>query len=333
MNKRSIITMIHAVLLVGIMCTLLAACTSKKDPVAAFPDKEVRVIVAFAPGGQTDLIIRKLNEIMQKDKNIPLSILTVNMPGGNTADALNATKSAQPDGYTYFLHHTNLVTNYIMGNITIKYDEFEMVGEVIEQGFGLVARIDDNRWPTAVEFIRDAKANPGTISVCFPGFASPGHFALLQLLAANNALGTVKEVPYPGGAESITAHLGGHVDLRATNMGDSARFVKAGEIKYLCMISQERNPDYPDVISLKDMGSSQEGLILRTGFFAPKGTPKGIQDKFMGYVKQAAETDEFKEFAKNSIMSIVLRNGADFKAKYDEDFASVTELAKGLTKK
>ena len=318
-----------------VLCILTAALAfgaGQKDPVAAYPDKEIRIIVAFAPGGQTDLISRKLAEIMTKNKILAQPFLTVNMPGGNTADAVNATKAAKPDGYTFLLHHTNIITNNIMGNLTTKYDEFDLVGGIVEQPFGLVARSNETRWKDAVEFIKDAKANPGKISVGFPGFASPGHFALLQLLAANNALGTVKEVPYTGGAATIAAHLGGHVDLRATNMGDSARFVKSGEIKFLGMISAKRNPNYPDVMSLADMGAKGDGLILRTGFFAPKGTPDAIKAKFMGIIKQAVETPEFKEFSDGMSNAIVLSDSAAFKKAYDVDYDVIKELAKGLKK-
>lgn len=318
-----------------LLCILTAAFAfgaGQKDTVEAYPEKEIRIIVAFAPGGQTDLISRKLAEIIQKNKIMTQPFLTVNMPGGNTADAVNAVKGSRPDGYTFLLHHTNIITNNIMGNLATKYDEFDLVGGIVEQPFGIVARINDDRWKDAMEFIKDAKANPGKYSVGFPGFASPGHFALLQFLAANNALGTVKEVPYSGGAATIAAHLGGHVDLRATNMGDSARFIKSGEIKFLGMVSEKRNPNYPDVISLSDMGAKGDGMILRTGFFAPKGTPDAIKSKFVSLIRKAVETPEFKEFSDGMSNNIVFTDSAAFKKAYDMDFTVITELAKGLKK-
>ncbi|MCL1999815.1 MAG: tripartite tricarboxylate transporter substrate binding protein [Planctomycetes bacterium] len=311
-----------------VICLLFSAFTHA----AEYPEREIRIIVAFAPGGQTDLISRKLGEIIQSKQIMRPSLLTVNLPGGNTADAVNATRRARPDGYTFFLHHTNLITNNVMGNLTTKYSEFDLVGGLVEQPFGIVARSDDNRWKDASEFVAAAKANPGTLSVCFPGFASPGHFALLQLLAAFGGLGSVKEVPYTGGAAAISAHLGGHTDLRSTNMGDSARYVTSGEIKFLGMISSKRNPDFPDVPCLKDMGSNAEGLILRTGFFAPKGIPEDVKTKFMQIIRAAAESPEFAEFSRFMSNTVVLSSAEEFHKAYDEDFKTISELAKGLTK-
>jgi putative tricarboxylic transport membrane protein len=304
----------------------------QQDSAANYPEKEIRLIVAFAPGGQTDLIARKLADIVQKNGIMDKSVLVVNMPGGNTADAVNAVKNSRPDGYTFLIHHTNIITNNIMGNLSTKYDEMDLLGGIVEQPFGIVARSDDNRWKDAIEFIADAKANPGKYSVGFPGFASPGHFALLQFLGANDALGTVKEVPYSGGAATIAAHLGGHVDLRATNMGDSARFIESGEVKFLGMVSKNRNPNYPDIISLSDMGAPGDGMILRTGLFAPKGIPEEIKAKFVKIMQQAAGTPEFKEFSDGMSNTIVLSSGAEFKKAYDIDYAAIAILAKGLKK-
>lgn len=320
-------------LLLTLGCLLLASPAVAADKaVEAYPEKEIRVIVAFPPGGQSDLISRMLAEIIQSEGLMKPALLTVNMAGGNTADAVNATRRARPDGYTFLLHHTNLVTNHIMGNLATKYDEFELAGGLVEQLFGLVARIDDTRWANMAEFVAAAKKTPGVYSVNFPGFASPGHFALLQLLAAFDGLGTVKEIPVTGGAAAITAHLGGHTDLRATNMGDSARFVTSGEIKYLGIISSRRNPDFPNVPCLKDLGSDGEGLILRTGFFAPKGTPRPIIDKFMGIIKKAAESQKFRDFSKTMSNVVNVTGPEEFKRAYDEDYAVITELAKSLRK-
>lgn len=320
-------------LLLALACLLAGPFASASDQaVAAYPEKEIRIIVAFPPGGQTDLISRMLAEILQSEQIMKPSLLTVNMAGGNTADAVNAVKRARPDGYTFLLHHTNLVTNNVMGNLSTKYTDFELVGGLVEQPFGLVARIDDDRWANMAEFVADAKKNPGVYTVNFPGFASPGHFALLQLLAAFGGLGTVKEIPVTGGAAAIAAHLGGHADLRATNMGDSARYVTSGEIKYLGMISSQRNPDFPDVPCFRDLGSDGEGLILRTGFFAPKGTPKAVTDKFLGLVRRAAETQKFEDFSRTMSNTVRVTSAEEFRKAYDEDYATISELAKSLRK-
>lgn len=314
-----------------LLASVLATGCSSKDPVEAYPDQDIRIIVAFNPGGQTDLISRKLAEIIEKEDILPVSIVTVNMAGGNTADAINATLQADPDDYTFFMHHSNLVTNYIMGNLETKYDEMDMLGGIMDQPFGIVKRSDDDRFADVFELVEYIKAHPGELTCGFPGYASPGHFALLQFLAANGISGMVQEVPYAGGAEAIEAHLGGHTDLRATNMGDSARYVASGDIEFLCMISQDVNPDYPDVPTLKDLGSDMEGLVLHTGLFAPKGIPEEIKTKFMDAIHKAMETEEFAQFTAEMCNTMAPTDAETFKALYDNDLATLEELAKTLT--
>lgn len=327
--KKSLVVLL--VLVVAI--TAVFAQGSKEVDLSTYPKKDIRIIVAFNPGGQTDLISRKISEIVER-QNLAngRTIVTVNMAGGNTADAINATMEAPLDGYTFFMHHSNLVTNYVMGNLSVKYDEMELCGGIVDQGFGIVKRVNDSRWANVEELVAYVKGHPGEVTCGFPGFASPGHFALLQFAAAAGISGMIKEVPYGGGAETIKAHLGGEIDLRATNMGDSARYIASGDIEFLCMVSQDTNKDYPTIPTLKIFGSDMEGLQLHTGLFAPKGTPKEIIEKFMSIIHTACETKEFKEFAAGMRNTIALRNGEEFKAIYDIDFINISDIAKTLRK-
>ena len=318
-------------LLILILCgSVLFAAGEREVDYEAYPQREIRIIVAFGPGGQSDLIARKIAEIIEKQNMVSQPVVVVNMPGGLTAQALEHTRSAKPDGHTYLLHHTNILTQNAMGNITLNYDDFDLLGGVVEQPFAIVRRSDDDRWDSILDFINDAKANPRQYSVGFPGFASPAHFALLQVLHATGAQELIEIVPYDGGAAAISAHLGGHVDLRATNMGDSARYVASGDLEYVIMIDSERNPFYPETPTLSDIGYEEPGLVLRTGIFAPKGIPEQINTRFMGYVRRAVETDEFRRFANDMSLTIRLTDSEEFTQAYRVDYASFKELAAEL---
>lgn len=297
---------------------------------SAYPQKDIRVIVAFSTGGQTDLISRKLAEIIQSKHLLDVSVVTVNMPGGNTADAAEALCSSDPDGYTFYMHHTAMITNNIMGTLPVAYTDMKLCGGIVDQGFAIVARADDDRFSTGEELVAYLKEHPGELSVAFPGYASAGHFALLSFLKAVNLLNSVEEVPYSGGAEAITAHLSKETDLRATNMGDSTRYVESGDLKYLCMISQTPNEAYPQVQTLKDLGSEDAGFMLHTAIFAPLGTPDEVTDVFMKAVNEACQSDEFQEFVKANGLQIALRNGEEISAVYAQDFQNITEMSKLL---
>ncbi len=297
---------------------------------AGYPEKDIRVIVAFATGGQTDLISRKIAEIIQKDKLLGVAVLTVNMPGGNTADAAEALCDSDPDGYTFYMHHTAMITNNVMGTLPVAYTDMKLCGGIVDQGFAIVARSDDDRFSTGDDLVAYLKAHPGELSVAFPGYASAGHFALLSFLKATDLLGSVMEVPYAGGAEAITAHLSKETDLRATNMGDSARYVASGDLKYLCMISQEKNKAYPDVQTLADLGSADPGFMLHTAIFAPLTTPDEVTEAFMEAVRKACQTQEFQDFVDANGLTLALTGAEEISAIYASDYQSITEMSKML---
>lgn len=296
-----------------------------------YPEKDIRVIVAFAPGGQTDLISRKLAEIIQSQNLLDVSIVTVNMPGGNTADAAEALCESDADGYTYYMHHTAMITNNVMGTLDIAYTDMKLCGGIVDQGFGIVARSDDDRFSTGEKLVEYIRNHPGELSVAFPGYASAGHFALLSFLKANDLLGSVVEVPYAGGSEAISAHLAGETDLRVTNMGDSARYVASGDLKYLCMISQEKNADYPEVQTLADLGSSDSGFMLHTAIFAPKETPDAVTEKFMQAIFAACETDEFKDFLNSNGLVLAKRTASEISVVFDNDYQNISNMSKFLS--
>lgn len=335
-KRLSLFTLAAAMILSTAACSGTAQSSSPSAATSSealkYPEKDIRIIVAFAPGGQTDLISRKLSEIIQKSKLLNASILVVNMPGGNTADAADALCKADPDGYTFYMHHTAMITNNVMGTLKQSYKDMKLCGGIVDQGFALVARTKDDRFSNGKELVDYIRANPGELTVGFPGYASAGQFALISFLKANNLVDAVKEVPYAGGAEAITAHLSGETDLRATNMGDSARYVASGDINYLCMISHDRNPDYPDVQSLADLGSTASGFMLHTALFAPQNTPDAVCDKFMETIDKACETDEFKEFLKSNGLSLAIRDSKEITKVFDDDYASITDMAKLLKK-
>lgn len=304
--------------------------TQSSEKETAYPTKDIRVIVAFSTGGQTDLISRKIGEIIQKKGLLDVSLITVNMPGGNTADAAEALCSADPDGYTFYMHHTGMITNNVMGTLDISYSDMKLCGGIVDQGFAMVARTDDQRFSDGKELVEYLRNHPGELSVAFPGYASAGHFALLSFLKANDLLGSVVEVPYAGGSEAISAHLSGETDLRATNMGDSARYVASGDIKYLCMISQEKNPKYPEVQTFADLGSEDPGFQLHTAVFAPKDTPDEITEKFMDAVNAACEDEEFQEFLDSNGLTLALTDATAIEEIYSENYESIKAMSELL---
>ena len=132
-----------------------------------FPTKEIRMVIPFGAGGQSDLTARKLAEIIQKNNFLPQPILVVNMPGANTMNGLNAVLGAKPDGYTLLLHHTDMVTQKLYGVIPTHWSDFDMICQVMEINFCISAKADAP-WGNGKDFAEEAKKNPGKYNISAP---------------------------------------------------------------------------------------------------------------------------------------------------------------------
>ena len=307
-------------------------CFAASDPASAYPEKEIKVIVAYNAGGSNDLLSRKIADIIGKNKFLPKPVLTVNMGGGNTAQGINTVLQSKADGYTFLFHHTAFITVEAVGKLDVSYKDFDPVCGVMDMNFMLLALGDDNRWNNAQEFFKDAKKNPGKYSIGISGFAGPGHFALMQMLKAYGATGTLKEIPFASGGETLAAHMGRHTDVRMANTDEGGRYVKSGGVKILGVMSNNKLSAFPDAMTLKDAGLSADDFAMRQGYFAPKGTPKSIISKFAEAVKKAVETEEYKNHALNIFSLGIYRNAEAFRKVYDVDEVNIKMLAKTLKK-
>ena len=152
----------------GCILGLLLVAGHAPAALAAYPDKEIRLIVPYKAGGQSDLTARKLAEVIQAKKLLPQPVIVVNIPGGNTLEGLRNAMRAAPDGYTLLLHHSAFVTMKALGQIPMSWHDFEMVGQALEMSNSLVVN-RDSPFKNASEFIDAAKKTPGRYRVAIPG--------------------------------------------------------------------------------------------------------------------------------------------------------------------
>jgi tripartite-type tricarboxylate transporter receptor subunit TctC len=328
---------IYRSICIALICVLAVSVTAgfswpkKGNPDEAYPEKEIRIILPYSAGGQSDLLARKVAEIIEKKKLLSKPVVIVNIASGNTVDGIKTVKDSKNDGYTLLFHHTGFLTVKALGSMSISYTDLDMVAELVEQPFIIVAR-KDAPWSNIKEALEDAKKNPGKISIGFAGFGGAGHFALLNFLATTKSAKYFKQVPYKGGAEAIIAQIGGQIDLRISNAADAFRYIKAGQIKTLALLSQNISQDFPNVMNMYDLGIKQS-IVLRSGVFVSKSTPKGIKEKLANVLKDAVESSEFQEFAREQGGVVTYRTAAAWQRVFAQDQKVIEALAKSLKKK
>ncbi|MEW4327791.1 tripartite tricarboxylate transporter substrate binding protein [Rossellomorea marisflavi] len=312
---------------------LLAGCNSNATgggEKAAFPEKDVRIVIPYDPGGTSDLTARAVSEVITKEKLFDQNTTVLNLPGANTKNGLQEVLNADPDGHTVLLHHSTLNAMNAVGQLDIGYDDYELIGQVASTPTILVGNAD-SKYKTFDDYLEAAKKKPGSISVGVTNIGSTTHLAYEAIIKAVGAEGLFKFVPFQSGADLITAHMGGQVDLRMASTPDSIQYVESGDVIPLVTSSKDRHfhESLKDAVSMSELGIDTD-VVVRFGFYAPKGTPQSVLDKWEETIKAVVESDSFKKTADTNGMNPEFLDQEEFKAKNEEVQSLFDDLAKNI---
>ncbi len=316
---------------VVLLALLLPVCGFAASARAAFPEKEIRIIVPYKAGGQSDLTARKLADIIQSKKLLPQPVIVVNIAGGNTTEGIKAALEAKPDGYTLFLHHTAILTMNALGLIKTSWKDFDMVGQCLYMPMMLMVNAD-SPWKNASDMIAAAKKEPGKFTCAMPGTGGTAHMAALQFFAKTGLMQAVRQVPLDGANEAITAQMGRRVDMRASTSVDTARFIKSGEQRAILLMNTKPLPGQEGVQMETDFGITTP-ILLRNGLFAPKGLDKAAQKILVDAVKAAVDSPEFQEFGKAQTAMAVFEGPEQWSKSYAQDEKAIKEVAQSMKAK
>jgi tripartite-type tricarboxylate transporter receptor subunit TctC len=276
---------------------LLALASACLSPLAAqaqagYPDKPIRFIVPYPPGGGTDVIARIVQERFQQTLGQPIVIENRGGAAGSLGSDL-AAKSA-PDGYTVlFTLSSHTINPAIYPKLpfnTVK--DFEPIGTVASLPQILVA---NPQFPanTVAELTAIAKAKPGTLSFASVGNGSPGHLAgeLYKLRTGTQ----LTHVPYRGGGPAVTDVMGGQVPLLWVSIPAAAQFVKAGKLKALAVSTTKRSAAFPEVPTMQEAGVADFEVDSWYAMFVPAKTPKPIIEKLNKALNTVVQQPDIKE--------------------------------------
>ena len=270
-----------------VAATTLAATTA----FAAFPDKPIRLVVPFAPGGGTDLIARTLGAGMSQA--LGQTVIVDNKPGAGTIIGTDAVAKSPPDGYTLvmatFAHAANVSLQPKLPSSTDK-----SFAPVILVGRGpnvLVVRAD-SPYKSVKDLIADAKAHSGKLTYASQGNGTSAHLA--GEMFTNLAKVEMTHVPYRGAGPAITDLLGGQVDVIFGTAAAVSTFVDSGKLRALGVTTPQRSPALKDVPAIAE---TVPGYVVESwyGLYAPAGTPADVIAKLNEAAAKAAHSPEFSK--------------------------------------
>lgn len=263
-------------LVVALLSALSIASPWAARAQSIYPDKPIRFVVPYPPGGGTDVIAR----IVQTRLSAALgqNVLIDNRGGAGGSLGTELVARAAPDGYTVlFTLSSHTINPAIFPKLTFNtIKDFEPVGTVASLPQILVA---NNALPVrnAAELIALAKAKPDSLSFASVGNGSPGHLAgeLFNLRAETK----ITHIPYRGGGPAMTDLIGGQVQLLWVSIPAAAQFVKAGKIKALAVSTVKRSAAFPDVPTMQEAAIADFEVDSWYAMLVPAKTPKPIIDK------------------------------------------------------
>lgn len=263
----------RAALGAAIFTMLAATPTIAQD----YPQRPIRLIVAFGAGGGADIVSRIIGQRLQEKLGQPIVI--ENRPGAGGVIGNEAVARAEPDGYTIGIMTAGQIIAGAMRK-QMPYDPvnaFEPISQVASAGLMVVAR-PDFAASDVKGLVAAAKANPGKISFANPGYAATQHLSAV-LFGATAGI-DVLHVPFRTSPEAITAIVAGRVDILFDTVSAVLGAIQSGQVKALAVTGKDRFPAVPNVPSAIESGVVP-GYDVTTwyGFFGPRGLPPAIVGK------------------------------------------------------
>jgi tripartite-type tricarboxylate transporter receptor subunit TctC len=287
MNKRKLI-LATALAAIG-----LATLGGNALAQASYPDKPIRLLMPFPPGGSSDLIARILGPVMSEKLGQPIVI--ENRPGAGGAIALDAVARAAPDGYTLGVGTIGgLGLGKLMGSAQ-PYDtfrDFAPVGMMVTSMFVVVAS-NNSKITTLQELTAQARANPNGLSIGHGGNGSLMHLSSELLKTMTNA--NLVSVPYKGTGPATQDAMAGQIPLAMSDFPSAIQQINAGTVKAIAVTSNVRSPVAPNVPTLDEQGLKGYSSVGWIAIVAPAKTPVEIITKVNAALNYALQNKAVHE--------------------------------------
>jgi tripartite-type tricarboxylate transporter receptor subunit TctC len=282
------------IITVVLMCALVSGALfagggSESAPAEKFPAKPVQAMVAWAAGGGADLVFRAIAQVFPKYANgQPLVIVNKGEAAG-VPGIVDFMQNAAPDGYNVMHWNIAHVIKVHMDNVPFASATFVPVAKVVQANDYLNVRADA-KWKTLQEFIADAKANPGQISMGNAGVGGGNHLA--ALLFEQTAGIQLKHIPFSGGGPSVTGLMAGDCQSVMNVAPEGIANAQSGQIRILAVFGEKRFDTFPNVPTGKEAGLDYVYDQWR-GVGAPVGTPDAVVQKLQDIFKKCVEDPVF----------------------------------------
>jgi len=280
-------------LLIALIALAWATQVTAADSGQSYPNRPIRFIVPFAPGGSTDTLARTVGQKL--GEALGEQVVVDNRSGGNGNIGTDLVAHAAPDGYTILLGY---IANLAIGPslyAKLPFDPVKDLAPVTQLAVAPNILVVHPSVPAKnfKEFIAYAKANPQKVNFASAAVASPGHLAC-ELL--NHAAGIhMQHVPYKGSGQAVVDLVGGQVQVMVSGMSSVMPHIKAGRLRALAVTGAQRSPAVPDIPTIAESGFPKFEATAWYGVLVPARTPKAIVTRLHDEIVRALKMPDVKE--------------------------------------
>ena len=293
----------------------------------SWPDRPVKFIVSFAPGGATDLVARPWADALTKAYG--QQFVVENRGGASGLIGNEAAFKAAPDGYTFlFAGNTATVGLPLLRKHNFDPRQFVMVGHMGSAVSGFVIHPSAGI-KTFAELIDYAKKNPGKLNFGSSGAGTQPHLRL-EMLKYKAGL-DIAHIPYRGGSDSLQDLLAGNIQLM--NEASTLVHVKAGKLIMLNVNAPERFAEVPDVPTLTELGIKDSDMGSWFGLYGPPGLPKDIVVKLNAKIREIAATPDWKAKMQQVATIPAIMTVEEAQKAWDDDIRNTEQVIKAANLK
>lgn len=301
---------------------LFASAASAQD----FPTRVIKMVVPYPAGGPTDVIARIVAEEM--GKTLGQNVIVENLAGASGAVGTRAVAKADSDGYTIIFGNNQTHGNNMFLLKEPGYDAVKDFAPLAGAGAFEHVFVVKNDLPvkTIPELVELAKKDPGKLNYGSTGVGSGSHLATELFMTRTGTKMT--HVPFRGAAPLVTELMAGRIDVSNSTLPSVLSQFQAGQMRAIGIASPQRNPQAPDVPTLREQGITNADAESWAAFFAPANTPKPILDKLSGTIIGILNKPDVKERINKIGFTLNVRDPEAFKPYLQKEIQTWAEIIK-----